>query len=362
MSGTTDFVPFATSASANVTPQSTYVAETTTQTGYQSGVASSADCNKVWRQGTFIAAGVATFTANQLSINVADDGNLSNFVSNFTSALTSNATAAATTVVDNALASFTIPFSRVTGSIANSQVPQSAVTQYEGDLAINGSQVNGSMDLSGTLTVSGTTTLESNVTINAPANGSSLTVNGLSGYSVSQFFSASATNSVSDVAIIRSSSAANAQAAGPNLYLTDSSSGASSTFQHSGGQTEIWQSGNQLAFWNANRGLTLNAAASGNALTVNGPLYASAFDSPSDARLKTDIRPIESARAKVRRIRGVFFKWKSTGEDSAGVIAQEVREVFPEAVKEQEDGTLSVNPLPLIGLLFAALGEQDDQR
>ncbi len=136
-----------------------------------------------------------------------------------------------------------------------------------GGLTLPGSAA---LTVGGTLTVSGTTTLESNVTIDAPANGSSLTVNGLSGYSVSQFFSASATNSVADVAIVRSSSAANVQAAGPNLYLADSSSGASSTFQHSGGQTEIWQSGNQLAFWNANRGLTLNAATGGDTFFVNG--------------------------------------------------------------------------------------------
>lgn len=89
MAGTTDFVPFATSATANVESQSTYIAATTTQTGFQSGVASSADCNKVWRQGTFIAAGVATFVANELGINVPDDGNLTNFVTSFTDALNS---------------------------------------------------------------------------------------------------------------------------------------------------------------------------------------------------------------------------------------------------------------------------------
>ena len=87
MAGTTDFVPFATGSSANVESQANYIAPSTTTNGYQTGTASSAFCNKSWRQSSFIAAGIATFVANQLSINVADDGNLTNFVTNFASAL-----------------------------------------------------------------------------------------------------------------------------------------------------------------------------------------------------------------------------------------------------------------------------------
>src|ERR1700677_4562993 len=87
MAGTTDFVPFATGVGANVTSQADYIAETTTGTGYQSGEASSADCNKTWRQGAFQAAVLATFVANYLSINVPDDGNLAAAVANLLTAL-----------------------------------------------------------------------------------------------------------------------------------------------------------------------------------------------------------------------------------------------------------------------------------
>lgn len=96
MSGTTDFVPFATATGANVTSQAAYLAEATTATGVTTGRASSADYNKTSRQGTFVAAGVATFIASTLSINVADDGNLSVFVSNLQSAITAVANAALT--------------------------------------------------------------------------------------------------------------------------------------------------------------------------------------------------------------------------------------------------------------------------
>lgn len=141
MAGTTDFVPFATSAGANVESQANYVAASSTSNGYSSGAASSAFCNKSWRQATMGTAVIANFTANQLSINVADDGSLTNFLNNFTSALTSLINADATTVVNNALATLTLPFTRITGTAANAQIPSSAVTQYQGLLQIAGGQV-----------------------------------------------------------------------------------------------------------------------------------------------------------------------------------------------------------------------------
>lgn len=94
MPGTSDFLAFATNAGANVTSQATYAAEPIVGTGFQTGVAPSNDCNKVWRQATFPGAGVAQYIANQLNINVADDGNLTNFVTNLTAAIQVPATAA----------------------------------------------------------------------------------------------------------------------------------------------------------------------------------------------------------------------------------------------------------------------------
>ena len=54
--------------------------------------------------------------------------------------------------------------------------------------------------------------------------------------------------------------------------------------------------------------------------------------SPSDARLKTNVRPIEHALDDVERLRGVRFDWKKDGSHSIGVIAQEVEKVYPELV------------------------------
>lgn len=96
MAGTSDFVPFAAAGGANVTSQAAYIAEPTTATGFAAGEASSADCNKAWRQGTFQAAVLAKFVADTLTINVADDGNLTVAVTNLSSAVTAVANTALT--------------------------------------------------------------------------------------------------------------------------------------------------------------------------------------------------------------------------------------------------------------------------
>ena len=56
----------------------------------------------------------------------------------------------------------------------------------------------------------------------------------------------------------------------------------------------------------------------------------------SDERLKEDIKVVDSALDKVKQLRGVTFKYKTDGKVSAGVIAQDVEKVLPEAVIEKE--------------------------
>lgn len=95
MVASSDFIAFSTGASANVDSQATYIARAN-NLGFQAGsVATSSWVNKAHRQATFIAAGVAQFVANELNINVADDGNLNGFVANLTAAITAAAQAAA---------------------------------------------------------------------------------------------------------------------------------------------------------------------------------------------------------------------------------------------------------------------------
>ena len=55
----------------------------------------------------------------------------------------------------------------------------------------------------------------------------------------------------------------------------------------------------------------------------------------SDKRLKSDITNISKALDKVGKINGVTFVRNHNGEKAAGIVAQEVMEVLPEAVKSQ---------------------------
>lgn len=72
----------------------------------------------------------------------------------------------------------------------------------------------------------------------------------------------------------------------------------------------------------------------------NGTLHAEndiiAFSTTvSDQRLKTDIQVVENALAKLAELRGVEFTY-TDGRRSAGLIAQDVEKVLPQAVTETE--------------------------
>jgi len=82
----------------------------------------------------------------------------------------------------------------------------------------------------------------------------------------------------------------------------------------------------------------------------------------SDRRLKENIEVIPNALDKVVALSGVSFDWKRTGEKSAGVIAQEVQGVLPEAVKEVTpigggDSHLTVNYHALTSVLIESIKE-----
>ena len=77
----------------------------------------------------------------------------------------------------------------------------------------------------------------------------------------------------------------------------------------------------------------------------------------SDRRLKKHIRPIENAIERVLGLSGYTFTRKDTGERMAGVIAQEVEKVLPEAIRTDSQGMMSVSPPQMIGLLVQAVNE-----
>lgn len=78
----------------------------------------------------------------------------------------------------------------------------------------------------------------------------------------------------------------------------------------------------------------------------------------SDARLKDNIDFIPDALHKLGRLGGYTYdRVDITCPRSAGVLAQQVRNVLPEAVREQEDGLLAVDYNGVIALLVEAVNE-----
>ena len=105
-----------------------------------------------------------------------------------------------------------------------------------------------------------------------------------------------------------------------------------------------------------------------NGLTVSGGITATGditafFGSVSDRNLKTNIETIPNALAKINQLDGVTFNWndKAEGKDltkkEAGVIAQQVLEVLPEAVAQRDTGILGVHYTQLIPLLIESIKE-----
>ena len=89
---------------------------------------------------------------------------------------------------------------------------------------------------------------------------------------------------------------------------------------------------------------------------ATGQLNANEFNSLSDIRYKENIELIESPMAKIEALRGVTYSWKSNGNASAGIIAQEVQAVMPELITETEE-KMTVNYNGLTGLLIEAVKE-----
>ena len=100
--------------------------------------------------------------------------------------------------------------------------------------------------------------------------------------------------------------------------------------------------------------LTLDMSAAG-AATFNNDVTAF-----SDKRLKDNVETISNALDKVCAMRGVTFtRNDNDNKPGTGVIAQEMQEVFPVVVKENNDelNTLSVSYGNLVGVLIEAIKE-----
>jgi hypothetical protein len=96
-------------------------------------------------------------------------------------------------------------------------------------------------------------------------------------------------------------------------------------------------------------------------LDVNGDIQCVDLHQPSDIRYKTKIRTIPNALERVNNLRGVNFTWKDEEKFGSGkqigIVAQEIEEVFPEAVTSDSEGNKSVAYSKLTAVLIEAVKE-----
>lgn len=97
-------------------------------------------------------------------------------------------------------------------------------------------------------------------------------------------------------------------------------------------------------------------------LKIEGDAYATGVWTSSDASLKSNLMPISDPIRKLLNVRGLTY---SFGPDPAsplyrtvGLVAQDVRAVLPEAVRENSDGKLALNYNAIVALLVEAVKEQ----
>jgi len=106
------------------------------------------------------------------------------------------------------------------------------------------------------------------------------------------------------------------------------------------------------------------------ALHVVGNIcYTGSIGACSDAAFKKDIEPIDDALAVVDHMTGVKYSWRTeqfpekkfSSDRQVGLIAQEVKEVLPEAVTLQNDGYYTIDYSRLTPLLLEAIKELKKQ-
>jgi len=118
-----------------------------------------------------------------------------------------------------------------------------------------------------------------------------------------------------------------------------------------------------------NDALEVNQNGTGYAGYFAGNVYTTGTYQGSDVRWKRNITTLEGTLSKVLALRGVQFEWnleeyprKGFREGSQiGLIAQEVEEVLPELVREDQDGYKAVDYPKVTAVLVEAIKEQQQE-
>lgn len=105
-------------------------------------------------------------------------------------------------------------------------------------------------------------------------------------------------------------------------------------------------------------GNALLTVTTGGVLDLGNQATVTSLVMRSDKRLKTSIKRIEKPVEKLSQLNGYTYQFKDKNVSTAGLLAQEVKEVLPTAVVEQDDGMLSLDYNAVIALLVETVNEQ----
>ena len=112
--------------------------------------------------------------------------------------------------------------------------------------------------------------------------------------------------------------------------------------------------------------IAVSGSISGASLSVSGSITAggdiTAYYS-SDRRFKDNVVKIQNPLEKINSMNGVTWQWNDNvqldtkNSPATGLIAQEVQAVFPEVVKERNDGYLALDYQKMAGLFVESIKE-----
>ena len=95
---------------------------------------------------------------------------------------------------------------------------------------------------------------------------------------------------------------------------------------------------------------------------ITGTGEVESYDT-SDIRLKENIEDLDRKRTflDVMKLRAIRYFHKLKKKTEIGLIAQEVKKYFPEAIKENDEGYLMIHYATLVPVLLATIQEQQRQ-
>jgi trimeric autotransporter adhesin len=121
------------------------------------------------------------------------------------------------------------------------------------------------------------------------------------------------------------------------------------------GNTHATNSTARLNFFYNGVGDILRLQGDGNAVLLGN------LTQLSDSRLKTNIVPLKNSLPLLMQLNAYRYHWKNDLQDNSvqiGLLAQELQTVFPELVKRDEKGLMSINYTGLIPVLVQTIKEQ----